>query len=172
MTGRVLPRSSRALTLTRGSPAPPTDLIASPQVRRFQPYAHPQGQHALCDVVAEQRTVECGLGIVARPPVLSVPWCTISVGGRQALHDVRGSRMARKAFLHINGVTYELAFEVDSEYDQAFHDVERRIGELTSGSGNQQTFSVLIDGQPAELRARQRRASSRRLRSWARSPAP
>lgn len=61
--------------------------------------------------------------------------------------------MARKAFIHINGVTYQLEADVDSSNDPAFQAIERRIERLAGGSGDQELFDVLIDGHPARLRA-------------------
>lgn len=60
--------------------------------------------------------------------------------------------MARKAYLHVNGSTYELAWEVNSEQDPTFQGIERRVAALASGGGDQEVFQVRIDGWPADLR--------------------
>ncbi len=60
--------------------------------------------------------------------------------------------MARRAFIHINGITYALATEVDNPFDPAFQRIERQVERLISGSGDQEVFDVLIEGHPAKLR--------------------
>lgn len=51
--------------------------------------------------------------------------------------------MARKAFLHINGTTYQLAAEVDSSTDPAFQAIESKAKRLAGGSGDQEAFDVM-----------------------------
>lgn len=61
--------------------------------------------------------------------------------------------MSRKAFLHVNGVNYELAHPIDGdEFDATFQALERKAEALARGDGGHQ-FSerVIIDGAPARI---------------------
>lgn len=59
--------------------------------------------------------------------------------------------MSRKAFLHVNGVNYELAHPIDGgEFDSTFQELERKAEALARGDGGHQ-FSerVVINDRPA-----------------------
>lgn len=59
--------------------------------------------------------------------------------------------MTSKAFLHINGVDYELPFEVTDVHDQSLQQVRNQIARLNGPGAQAQIFDVVRDGRRGSL---------------------
>jgi hypothetical protein len=60
--------------------------------------------------------------------------------------------VAREAFIHLNGVIYQLPERYGTEHDTGFRSIKQQMADLASGSGGTQvTVTVLINGNKAEL---------------------
>lgn len=59
--------------------------------------------------------------------------------------------MASQAYLHLNGVSYELPFQVESDHDAALQSVKQQVENLTRANGHVQIFDLRVEGSRCEL---------------------